>query len=128
MITDRLLREDDLALLEFSLDKDEHHKGTPPEFFVQPGTITKVYEDEHGPVLFVRGAKALRLDIQYVDNDDTERNKAAMLAGFDGLVEKARENGFTEVIFNTNSRALRIFCKRNFGFVESDGELRKYIK
>lgn len=127
MITDRFLKESDLTLLEFSLAKDEHHQGTPPEFFVQPGTLTKVYEDEKGPVLFVRGAKALRLDIQYVDNNDTERNKAAMLAGFDSLADKAKANGFTEVIFNTNSRALKIFCKRHFGFTESDGELRKYL-
>jgi hypothetical protein len=127
MITDRFLQESDITLLEFSLAKDEHHQGTPPEFFVQPGTITKVYEDEKGPVLFVRGAKSLRLDIQYVDNNDTERNKEAMLQGFDGLVKKARDNGFTEVIFTTNSRALAVFCKRNFGFEEIEGELRKYI-
>jgi hypothetical protein len=128
MITDRVFRPDeDMNLLELSLAKDEHHKGTPAEFFNQYGTVTKVYEDDNGPVLFVRGAKALRLDIQYVDNDDHERNKAAMLAGFDGLVEKAKANGFTEIVFNTNSRALKIFCKREFGFKESDGELRKHI-
>lgn len=127
MITDRFLQESDLTLLELSLAKDEYHKGTPAEFFNQCGTVTKVYEDESGPVLFVRGAKALRLDIQYVSNDDTERNKAVMLEGFESLIQKARDNGFTEVIFNTNSRALRIFCKRNFGFKDSEGELRKFI-
>lgn len=127
MITDRLFQVSDLPLLELSLAKDEHHVGTQPEFFTQIGTIAKVYEDEKGPILFVRGAKALRLDIQYVSNDDTERNKAAMMQGFDGLVRKARENGFSEVIFSTNSRALAIFCKRHFGFYEEKGELRKHI-
>jgi hypothetical protein len=127
MITDRFFEGSDLPLLELSLARDEHHKGTPTEFFIQPGTVTKVYEDGEGPILFVRGAKALRLDIQYVSNDDHERNKAAMLAGFDGLAQKAKQNGFSEIIFNSNSRALKIFCKRNFGFQESDGELRKYL-
>lgn len=127
-ITDRFLHEGDYTLLELSLAKDEHHLGTPPEFFVQPGTIAKVYEDDKGPVLFVRGAKALRLDIQFVDNEDSERNMNAMLGGFDGLEKKAKENGFTEIIFSTNSRALAIFCKRRFGFFEERGELRKHIK
>lgn len=127
MIRDRLLQEGDYTLLELSLAKDEHHRGTAPEFFVQPGTITKVYEDEKGPVLFVRGAKALRLDIQYVSNDDHKRNIKAMLAGFDGLTKKAAENGFTEIIFNSNNHALKKFCTKRFGFVESDGELRKYL-
>lgn len=126
-MTDRLFEDADLPLLELSLSRDEHHKGTEPEFFKQYGTITKVYEDENGPILFVRGAKALRLDIQYVDNDDSERNKKAMIEGFPALIAKAKAHGFSEVIFNTNSRALRVFCKRNFGFAESDGELRKYI-
>src|ERR1700743_501744 len=74
VITDRFIEQKDLPLLAISLENDEHHKGTTPEFFTELGTVTKVYEDELGPICFVRGAKALRLDIQYVDNNDKKRN------------------------------------------------------
>lgn len=128
MITDRMFdAEQDFNLLELSLSKDEHHKTTTPEFFTEPGTLTKVYEDEQGPILFVRGTPVLRLDIQYVSNEDFARNKTAMLEGFPALAQKARENGFKEIAFQTNSRVLARFCKHNFGFEESQGELRKFL-
>lgn len=127
MLSDRLIHGGDLPILAYSLAKDEYHKGTDPEFFIEPGTICKVYEDEAGPICYVRGAKALRLDIQYVDNNDAARNKEAMLWGFEKLVEKARENGFSEIIFSTNSKLLSRFCRQNFGFTGVDGELRKLI-
>lgn len=127
MITDRYFEPSDLDLLELSLSRDEHHTGTKPEFFTQVGCISKVYEDELGPILFVRGAKALRLDIQFANNDDHKRNMKAMLGGFDGLAKKAFQNGFTEVIFNSNNEMLKKFCIKRFGFEESNGELRKYL-
>lgn len=127
MVKDRWLALEDMSLLASSLALDENHKGTEPEFFAQLGTVCKVYEDEAGPICFVRGAKALRLDIQYVNNKDRKRNMAAMLEGFEALAIKARENGFTEIIFQTNNPMLRLFCRKRFGFVESDGELRKFL-
>jgi hypothetical protein len=127
MVTDRFLEHRDLALLELSLSRDEHHQGTPPEFFTQYGTVCKVFEDKQGPILFVRGAKAIRLDIQFADNNDHKRNMTAMLEGFDGLAKKCKEQGFSEVIFNTNNPMLKKFCVKRFGFVESEGELRKYL-
>ena len=128
MITDRFIEPGDLPLLEISLAKDKHHSGTQPEFFVQPGTVCKVYEDELGPILFARGAKSLRLDLQYVDNDDVKRNMKAMLEGFDSLAKKAADNGFTEVVFTTNSEMMRKFCIKRFGFEDVPGnELRKFL-
>lgn len=127
MVNDRWLALEDFSLLELALSRDEHHKETTPDFFTQPGTVCKVYEDEQGPICFVRGSKALRLDIQYVDNHDRKRNLAAMLAGFGALAATARENGFTEIIFQSNSPMLKRFCAKAFGFIESDGELRKIL-
>ena len=126
-VTDRPLVEEDLPLLALSLAADVWHKTTEPEFFFAPGSAAKVYEDEAGPIMFVRGAKALRLDIQYVSNADVRRNMNAMLQGFGQLVERAREHGFSEIIFNTSSAPLSAFCQRRLGFVESKGELRKAI-
>lgn len=127
MITDRMYEADDYHLLDLSLSRDEHHTTTTPEFFTEPGTVCKVYEDEQGPIIFVKGTPVLRLDIQYVDNADIERNKAAMLAGFAALEERAKQQGFKELVFQTDSRALAIFCRREFGFSRYDGELRKVL-
>lgn len=128
MITDRLIESSDLPLLAESLSKDEFHKTTKPEFFREPGTICKVYEDEQGPVLFARASKTLRLDLQYVDNADHKRNLTAMLDGFEGMARKARENGFVDICFNTNSILLKQFCIKRLGFEEVDGcVLRKKL-
>jgi hypothetical protein len=127
MITDRLIEAGDEELLAASLEKDEYHATTKPEFFVAPNTICKVYEDGAGPICFVRGSAALRLDIQYVDNGDRKRNMQAMLGGFPDLAMKAKENGFSEIIFQTNNPLLSKFCVTAFGFTESKGELRKLL-
>lgn len=126
-VTDRWMTPDDLPLLAISLAKDEHHQGTDPDFFTQPGTVTKVYSDEDGPICFVRGSKALRLDIQYLDNHDRKRNMKAMLGGFYQLAKQAKENGFSEITFQTDNAMLRRFCQKAFGFVESQGELRRLL-
>lgn len=127
MVEDRLIEPGDITLLEVALAKDEDHKETEPAFFYQPGTVCKVYSDEFGPILFARGSAVLRLDLQYVDNKDVKRNMKAMLDGFDALAKKARENGFGEIIFNSNSPMMRRFCTKRFGFVESGNELRKFL-
>lgn len=127
MITDRPIQAEDEALLAASIAQDEYHRNAKPEFFVAPGTECTVYSDETGPILFARIAKALRIDLQYCDNTDRKRNFHAMLGGFAGLVLKAKESGFTEVIFNTSNDELRNFCVKTFGFTASGNELRKII-
>jgi len=127
MITERTIEAGDEALLTISLARDAYHKETGPEFFVAPETQCTVYSDEAGPILFARDSKAIRIDIQFVDNGDRRRNFHAMLGGFSGLVNKAKESGFTEIIFNTKNESLKNFCVKTFGFVESGNELRKLI-
>jgi hypothetical protein len=139
MVMDREIRTEDLAWLAESLSKDEYHKTTTPEFFIQPNTVCKIYEDEDGPILAVRGSidfkrskdagsKSLRLDIQYKDNLDHRRNMKAMITGFDILAKRSKENGFFEIVFDTNSPLLRKFCIRRLGFEELDEfQLRKVL-
>lgn len=127
MIIDRLLEDSDETLLEVSLAKDEFHKTTTVDFFHQPGTVTKVYEDEKGTVLFVRGSNVLRLDIEFVNNLDARRNMKVMLEGFPKLVEMAKANGYAEVAFQSDSSILKLFCIKRLGFYESHGELRRII-
>jgi hypothetical protein len=128
MITERWLTHEDYSTIELSLLLDSHHKTTTPNFFYKDGTACKVYEDESGPIMFVRGTKALRIDIQFVDNNDFERNKEAITEGFDGFVQQCKDNGFTELVFYSDSPLLKRFLKRKeFGFVEVSGEMRKLI-
>lgn len=128
MVTDRFIEPSDLIPLAISLAKDQYHKGTEAEFFTQFGCISKVYEDEVGPIMYVRGAKALRLDIQFTDNNDARRNMKAMLERFPDLVEKAKDNGFAEIVFVTNSPLLKKFCEKRLGFeILAGDELRRII-
>lgn len=127
MIKTRFIDENDRAVLEESLKKDDFHKETTADFFYDTRVVTNVYEDEMSPIMFVRGSKALRMDIQFLDNKDNKRNAKALLALGSRIIEQARNAGFNEMIFNTTNKNLANFCKTYFGFVESEGELRKFL-
>jgi hypothetical protein len=128
MVTDRMINQDDRDILELSLAHDEYHQETTPEFFYMPGSFTKVYEDESGPILYVRGTKSLRLDVQFVNNLDRERNAGVMLAHFEALAEHIKKSGFTEICFNTTNPGLARFCKNKLGFENIEGtELRRLL-
>lgn len=127
VITNRLLTPEDEANLTVSLALDKEHPELEAEFFAEPGCVTNVYEDESGPICYVRGSAALRLDIHYRDNNAGRRNLLVMLENFPKLTENARLNGFKEIIFQSNSSLLVKFCVKRLGFIESCGELRKAI-
>jgi hypothetical protein len=127
MVTNRYITYDDYKLLESSLLSDEYHKDTPASFFYEKGTITSVYEDEKGPICFVRGQPIfengiaiIRLDIQYINNNDSKRNLKAMLSGFPVLEEKAKANGFAGFFFVSDAQLLRAFCIKRLGFIAWD--------
>lgn len=127
MTTVRRIEHKDKQVLATSLATDSFHSTTDPDFFFAPGSVCNVYEDDKGPVLFLRGTKSLRLDIQFVSNNDFERNRGTMLDGFPGLIERAKRSGFTEIVFCSNSPLLMRFCRQKFGFEPVNGELRKLI-
>jgi hypothetical protein len=113
----------DLQSLELALAIDTFHPDTTPEFFVAPFTQCLVFEDNVGPVMFVRGTSALRVDLCFTDNADKEKNKVAILEGIEVLKKKAKANGFTELIGCSNSLELMTFFK-NQGFEFVAGEMR----
>lgn len=124
----RSLSKEDIPFLDFTLEGDTEHPGLKSSFFQQEGTLTNVYEEEgYGPVCYVRGCAVLRLDIHYCNNQDARRNMKTMLEGFPLLAQKARDNGFSEVVFQSDSPLLRSFCIKRLGFVESAGEMRKVL-
>lgn len=126
MITHRLLQESDYDLLSASLTSDEYHATTEPSFFSEPGTACSVYEDDKGPVLFLKGtpylvelydAKVIKLDIQFVSNDAHLRNLRVMRHGFPELAKMAHGNGFDALFFYSSVPALRDFCIGRLGFI-----------
>ena len=127
MVTSRHIDESDKAVLSVSLDRDKFHPNIKPDVFYEAGTIANVYEDEAGPIMFVRGCRSLRIDMCFVNNADSERNKAAMLAGFETLAAGAKAAGFKEIITSSNSPALVAFGEKYFGFVrmqtDENGEI-----
>lgn len=127
MLTSRRLEESDREMLTESLSRDEFHKGTTSDFFYENGTVSNVYNLDDSPVVVLRACKALRLDIQFLDNEDKRRNAAALMGGFQALVEMARANGFKELVFCSTSPLLVEFCKKHFGYEEVEGELRLKI-
>lgn len=129
MVTDRLMEDVDTETLSVSLALSEHHKDTPISFFKQDGTMTKVYEDEQGPICFARVTKSLRLDIHFMNDEDKTRNASVLLSGFAKLASDAKANGFTEIVFTTNVTRLAKFCEKVFGYeVVSDAYvLRKNL-
>lgn len=129
LITDRWITPDDYMVIDFSLRRDQYHQETKPEFFFETGTFCKVYEDDSGPIMFVRGAKSLRLDIQFVDNRDFKSNRKVLLEEFPKFAKQCKEAGFKELVFDTTSPLLKRFCINKLGFEEIVGdELRFQIK
>lgn len=120
MVTSRKITEQDRASIADALDRDLFHQGTPPEVFYAAGTFANVYEDEDGIVLFLRARKALRIEMVFSNNADSQRNAAAMIAGWKALVENAKKNGFSEIVASTNSAQLREFAIQMFGMRETN--------
>ena len=117
MITRRPMNEGDEELLAASISKDEHHKDTmTTDFFKQPGDCVVVSEDEHSPICFARYSKSLRVDVQFMDNHDRSRNAAAIVDGFQAVVDAARVDGYKEIVFTTNSQELATFCFKTFKY------------
>jgi hypothetical protein len=127
MITDRPLTVDDKPMLQAALDQNTFHPGGKAEWFYGKKKFSVVYVDEQGPIGVLRYTKTLRLVAVWCDNDDHSRNGAAIMQGMKDAVKAAQDDGFTEIIFQTNSPLLANFCTNMLGFEESPGEYRKDI-
>lgn len=119
----RNIDETDKSLLAVMIANDEHHKDTTtPAFFFEEGTKCLVYEQEEHR-LFARLSNALRLDLQF-NNNDKLFNAKTILAHFSGLMKWAKDKGFSEIIFCSNSPELIAFMQKRFGFESLTNEYR----
>lgn len=127
MVSTRFLTDVDRSLVEEALKNDPYHVGTTADFYYAPRTVCSVIEDEHGPVFFLRGTPALRLDLQFVSQTERRRNAEAMLTVYGQFENNFRSAGFCELITIPSSTMLRAFCERRMGYQNSPGEMRKLI-
>ena len=134
MITTRWIEPEDRALIAESLKTDEYHFGNDASFFYEPNTCCNVYEDEHGPIMFLRGfvdalvgERSVCIDIQFMSNLDARRNMEALLFANKYFVANCKEHGFEELVFSTKSSKLKRFCKKYLGFVEVDGRMHRAL-
>jgi len=118
MVTSRRVEEKDRASIIAALANDRFHQGATSDAFYKEGTISNLYEDDFGPIFVVRASRSLRIDMMFFSNEDHKRNKAAMLAGFQKLLDGAKAGGFNEIVCSTNSIKLLAFAKKVFGFEE----------
>ena len=94
--------------------------------FYEEGTVTSVFEDEQGIVLFIRGKVlngAIVMDVQYLNNSNVKRNMRTMLEGFPIIEARAKANGFSGFIFESRVPLLRKFCIKRLGFQVHDENL-----
>lgn len=120
-MTLRKLQESDRTLLAQWIAADEFHKDISTDLFFEPGTETLVFVDEYGPILFVNLAKAIRSFVQFAPEAEA-RTRVALPEAFNFVAQRGKKAGFREIIFESLSRPLILFCRRYLGFHKSPNE------
>ena len=123
----RLMAVEDKDALQTAMDKNTWHPGQQAESYMVNG-VTFVYGDEPlKPVTFLNYEKILRVRVQWSDEQDRDGNKEALVQMVEDAVKLARDNGYGEVIFQTDNPALAKYAVR-LGFEESRGEYRREVR
>ena len=118
----RPFSETDIPALQSAIDRDTFHPGEwsvkhfyddpkDPDALKIPKEVTTI-SDSKGPIAFVRYTKSLRISCMWNDETDNHRNGRAVLNGILDAVNKARANGYTEIIIATESEKLATFFER----------------
>jgi hypothetical protein len=107
-------------MLQKALDQDEYEHADVSQYTMD-SAYSEVYEDENGPIGVLRCTKVLRMVCVWTCNEDKKRNALGTIEAVKNVVERAKANGFREIIFHTDSPTLAKFCQK-LGFNESSGE------
>lgn len=111
----RPLTPEDLPLIESWIAAEPEHQNNTFEFYGQPNCKSVVYEDSQGPVFAIRYSSALRVDMEFPPDIDKERIRKMFQEGFPDVARSAKEQKFSEIVFNSVSKKLIGFL-RAFGF------------
>jgi hypothetical protein len=114
--------------MEKEIREDQCHASwMTPQFFTENSTVSVVYEDEETPILYVRLSSCLRIHIQFCDVSK-DKIRRCLITQFADIVTRARENGYKQIAFETESPTLKWFCHRYLGFSNSPHEQVLWIK
>jgi hypothetical protein len=119
----KLIPEDRAILTRMILDDPDHRaRGVTPEFFdvPQPNKISLCFEDDDGPVFYVRfdcdeAPETVRVHIQF-DQLHPLRTGRTLVLGFEVVKDRCLIAGAKRLVFDSISATLREFCMRRFGF------------
>jgi hypothetical protein len=122
MITERALKPSDIPVLEKEIASDEVHASwMNPSFFLEPQTLSVALDDEQGTTMFLRMESVMRFSIQFCDVDK-ERIRQVVIKQFPSLVQRARNSGYKQIIFDSRSLGLVQFIKKHFRIRHSPDE------
>jgi len=118
----RPISPEDKPLIEQWIAGEPDHKDNTFEFYlpeikgeIKPKIKSVIYEDSEGPIFAVRYSSALRIDIEFSNTANKERIRTVLKEGFPDVARQAKEQGFSEIVFNSISKTLIAFL-RAFGF------------
>jgi len=127
MITERPLQEADLENLAKEISFEPEHNWMTTKFFQSPNSKALVYEDENGPIMYLRMSSCLRIHIQFC-RTDKDRIRKALIAGGASIIPKAKQNGYASVLYETANKSLAWFCRRYLGFRASPDEQQLWLE
>lgn len=115
------------TIAEWIAADPDHRDRVNDQFFIgpEPGAQCLTLTNPQGKVFFFRLTRVLRIDIQFPPastEEEQSRLRRGLTSGFRWLRQRAAAAGFREIVFQSESRMLKVFCRR-FGFKESPQEL-----
>lgn len=123
MIDIKPIEEKDADDLIQAINQDTFHPGEWKVTDFYDGTgFCETVRDENGPIVFVKFTKSLRISVVWADSENHHRNAQAIVLGIKDAVEKARGQGYTEIIIQTNVPKLANFLTRVIGMRKSGDE------
>lgn len=127
MITEKVFEDGDLSLLLQNTNSSSIDEQTLRDFANTPRTATTTFGDDDGPLILVRGSKSLRLNFAIPILPDMRRAALLLIGAISRVIERARENGFTELLIECEDSQLRHIAVKDFGFTEFGDGLRKHL-
>jgi len=127
MLRVRKVQPDDREMLYEAAKADPYHAAAGLTGEHWAGSDSILYEDADGPVVAVKTTNVVRVDLQFLTQDE-ERNANALLEGFYAYVGILQRRGVKEIVFNTESPKVAHFFLKRFHFREaSRGTYSLYI-
>lgn len=116
----RLLNENDRPLVEEWVAGEPTHGNNTFAWYSEPGARTVVVEDEAGPVIVAKFTPILQMDTDFLPAAEPKRVAKAILEGLLEMEKQAKDQGFKQISFESESPKLIEFC-RKLGYRASPG-------